>query len=130
MVIEWNKKFEIGQMDVDLQHHFFVNLINRIEQTLHNVVEPEHRLRLLRELYKYTEFHFLSEENIALSLGLQGVQEHKERHQELLEQLDRRIEETASGKAEEAQLIGFLGQWFCGHTYYEDSRLFLKHDKQ
>jgi len=27
----WHKEYEIGVEDIDLQHHYFFNLINRIE---------------------------------------------------------------------------------------------------
>ena len=70
MKLEWGKVFELAIEDVDLQHHYFLNLINRLEVIFKKYQSPEDRKRYIEELASYALFHFKSEENIALSLDI------------------------------------------------------------
>ncbi|MBF0621003.1 MAG: hemerythrin family protein [Magnetococcales bacterium] len=124
MTFHWKKQFEVGRQEIDLQHHYFVELINRIETTLSTTDDPDRRQRLMMELYKYAEFHFLSEENIALSLNLPNVVQHHELHKELLEQIEHHIADVMAGLMSADAMINFLMEWFAGHTIHEDKRLF------
>jgi len=75
---------------------------------------------------KYADFHFTSEENVAISCDLQPLQKHQERHKELLSELNMHVNDLLSGRYSTDKFIGFLHDWFAGHTIYEDRRLFKR----
>ena len=123
-MLTWSPEFETGNDAVDFQHKYFLDLIRRIHQNLLHVDNPEYQHNLLLELVKYAEFHFLSEENIASAENLPGLDIHKERHQELIRELQKRLDEGKKSTDEYESLIIFVIEWFFGHTYLEDQQLF------
>ena len=124
MELEWEPDFETGNEYVDGQHRFFIDLINRIRKSYKETNDIAYKEKLISELRKYADFHFTSEENIATYLGLQGVSGHHQRHLELLEEFHHRAEDLHKGLETIDEFLGFLTDWFIGHTVYEDQNFF------
>ena len=80
--------------------------------------------KMQKHASKYADFHFTSEENIATSCNLPGVSGHHHRHQELLEEFNQHAEDLSKGSKTVDDFLGFLTDWFIGHTVYEDQKLF------
>jgi len=66
MELEWESNFETGNKNVDLQHRYFVDLINRVGKNFKETDDASYTQNLISELRKYADFHFTSEENIPL----------------------------------------------------------------
>ena len=124
MELEWESEFETGNEYVDLQHRFFVDLLNRVGINFRETDDAAYTKKLISELRKYADFHFTSEENIATSCNLQGVSAHHQRHLELLEEFNHHAEDLNKGLITVDQFLGFLTDWFVGHTVYEDQKFF------
>lgn len=124
MNIEWSSSFEIGVEWVDSQHRYFISLIQRVQQQLRMTEDTETILRLLEELQSYMEFHFISEENFAASLGVNGLSLHQERHAELRQELERNSAALRANQYTPEEYINFLYEWLLGHTLIEDKKLF------
>ena len=122
--MEWSNKFSVDNEIVDGQHRYFVTSINRIKEELNKTENLEYQKRLLLELVKYAEFHFISEENVAMSLNLPHLEQHKQYHQDIHEQLEERVNLFMQNKLGANDIILFLWDWFMGHTYNEDRVLF------
>ena len=75
--IEWLTKYEIGIEDIDLQHHFFFNLINRLAGELTRSDDLNYQNALVSELNAYARFHFISEENMMFRVGYPESVNHK-----------------------------------------------------
>ena len=124
MELEWESEFETENEYVDLQHRFFVDLLNRVGINFRETDDAAYTEKLISELRKYADFHFTSEENIATSCKLQGVSAHHQRHLELLEEFNHHAEDLKKGLITVDQFLGFLTDWFVGHTVYEDQKFF------
>ena len=124
MDLEWQSDFETGNEYVDLQHRYFVDLINRVGINFRETNDAAYKEKLISELGKYADFHFTSEENIAKSYNLSGVSSHHQRHSELLEEFNHHAEDLNKGLTTVDEFLGFLTDWFVGHTIYEDQKLF------
>ena len=124
MELEWESNFETGNEYVDLQHRYFVDLINRVGIDFRETKDLAYKEKLIIELRKYADFHFTSEENIATSCNLPGVSGHHQRHSELLEEFNHRAEDLNRGLTTVDEFLGFLTDWFVGHTIYKDQKLF------
>ncbi len=123
--IKWKSEYDLGIEDIDFQHHFFVNLINRLSHELTSSNHVEYQTALIRELNAYASFHFISEENMMFRAGYPLLEQHKKHHFELIEQLSNkgnlfRLNPTVE---EGQKTINFLVNWFFDHTSKED-RLF------
>ena len=124
MEFEWQLDFETGNEFVDLQHRYFIDLINRVGTNFKNTDDLAHKDKLIVELRKYAEFHFTSEENIATSCNLPGVSSHHQRHLELLEEFNHHAADLDKGSKTADEFLEFLTDWLIGHTVYEDKKLF------
>ena len=123
--VKWDKKYEIGVEDIDLQHHYFLNLINTLIEAINKNESQMYREALVSELDAYAKFHFKSEERMMLHSNYPQYETHKNHHFALIQQLGvAQYRLTNPSQPEDAQMIiEFLTSWFIEHTTKED-RLF------
>lgn len=120
--VAWDKKYETGVEDIDLQHHYFLNLVNRLVAELEKGQDPEYIEALVSELNAYARFHFTSEERMMIHSNYPYYEVHKNHHLDLLQSLG--VKEFklihTSTKEEAEEMIRFLINWFIDHTTGED----------
>ena len=58
--IDWKNEYSVGVAEIDHQHQFFVDLINRLNEELAEADDQEYKANLLKELVSYAKFHFIS----------------------------------------------------------------------
>ncbi len=114
----WKADFDTGVREIDLQHRFFLGLINRMHEELQESADPEYRDRLFQELSNYARFHFISEENLMIKFGYPDLERHQNMHRHLIDELSWR----AQDKSYDA-IFEFLVRWFVAHTVDEDARI-------
>jgi hemerythrin len=124
MQLYWVPEFEIGNEYVDLQHRYFLDLIMRIVKSFKETGDAYYKRRLMVELQKYAEFHFVSEENIAVSIGLSGVDDHHKIHIQVLDDLNHYAKNLDSGLKTIDEFLEFITDWFLVHTQHEDRNFF------
>ncbi len=122
-VIEWKKKYEIGHSRIDFEHQIFVDLIAKIYDAAKEGKDKEYLQRLLYELNKYVEFHFVSEENIMYSINYPEYETHKHHHEKLLEIYNQKSMEIELGEQTIDDFLTFLLDWFVSHTIIEDKKI-------
>lgn len=115
--IPWDTRYETGIEEIDLQHKYFLRLINRLAMELLSTQDSKRRERLIGELQQYASFHFASEENLIAKLGYPELAAHRLLHRQFLDMLF-----AYSGKPA-SELIAFLVEWFTAHTVKEDRRI-------
>lgn len=121
--LHWGNQYLTGVKEIDLQHHYFMELINRIGTELEDTEDHSYRERLMNELCKYAAFHFVSEENLMIKMGYPESKQHALLHLELLDKLSaHRILDSPE------TFIDFLLDWFLHHTVEQDRKIgdFLK----
>ncbi len=125
--IDWSKKFELGVHEIDLQHHYFIDLINRMVDEL-SCDDANYHERLIRELNAYVKFHFVSEENLMYRAGYPGIEEHRQHHFDLIQELNSKQINVSEAGSHPEEVIEFLTSWFMHHTIIEDMKFsdFLK----
>ena len=120
--IVWGPGYELGIEDIDLQHHYFANLILRLSRDFDAHTDAALRLGMLEELNAYARFHFTSEENLMRRAGYPALAEHKALHRALIDDLSNRQGRLilSNDAADATEMVGLLVQWFLGHTTHED----------
>ena len=123
--IDWKDEYNLGIQDIDFQHHYFLNLINRLSEELRMTTSQGRRSALIAELNAYARFHFISEENIMAAAGYPQLEQHRQHHLDLISKLNSREAMLQLDKSDERadDIVEFLMNWFLGHTVGED-RLF------
>jgi hemerythrin len=122
--LTWDPSFELGVKEIDFQHHYFVELINRLRNDLSSEADPSLRSYLIGELNAYAKFHFLSEENLMRKADYPDLKIHQQHHFDLINSLGVRGGQLQVGYSEESveRIIDFLVDWFKHHTMTEDRK--------
>ncbi|MES9811707.1 MAG: bacteriohemerythrin [Candidatus Thiodiazotropha sp.] len=121
--IDWDNKFEVGHERIDSEHRVFLNLIRTISAEVEENGNKERILRLLAELAKYAEFHFLSEENEMLRVDYPEYEEHHHEHERLLAKFTDMMTQFRTGTLPLDSITEFIFSWFALHTTQVDKRL-------
>ena len=75
-IVTWEKTYETGVEDIDLQHHYFLNLINHIADAIREKKEHSYIEALVSELEAYAKFHFKSEERMMVESHYPDYETH------------------------------------------------------
>lgn len=123
--IVWNSKYEIGVPRIDFEHRIFADLITSFADRIARGKDRLALSRTLREIIKYADFHFTSEENMMEECQYPGLKEHISMHRALQNTLNDKAMSMAGGLIDPEELLGFLIDWFLDHTTREDTRIAL-----
>ncbi len=125
---EWKDEYILGVEDIDVQHQYFLRLINRLSEEIDKSTKRDYKISLINELKAYASFHFISEENFMTQYEYPLLEEHKQHHLKLLDQLSSKgaMLEMHMSREDFDNIINFLVTWFTQHTVKED-RLFAQY---
>lgn len=118
--IVWKDEYLVGVREIDRQHLDLVKLINRLLIIHRTGDAPPLVKRLLLEIVKFAEYHFVSEENIMLITRYPGFDRQHAEHERIIQVLHERIRKYTHQEETVDDLLGFLVTWFIGHTTIED----------
>lgn len=124
--IRWEGKYDVGHQRIDFEHRIFLDLINSYRLKLEEGAGRDALFRILREIVKYAEFHFVSEENIMAECAYPELEHHAELHTKLLNEVEAKISELAASSMDGVEPIvfyTFLIDWFIHHTVETDKKL-------
>lgn len=116
--LSWKADYATGIEEIDLQHRYFMSLINRLSSEFDGCEDESYRKKLLNELVKYASFHFVSEENLMIKFAYPDLERHRKLHLELIDKLSWQIQSKSY-----VALFEFLVDWFIRHTLEEDKRI-------
>ncbi len=113
----------MGNGLIDTQHRILVLLCRKLDIAI-KTGQPEQTIRwIIVELKKFTEFHFVSEENLMHEIGFPGVGEHALIHTDLLLQLEMMLAKISHHKEFPEDLLYFLNKWLVQHVVAEDMKI-------
>ncbi len=123
MTLHWDEKYSLGNEKIDAEHHIFLDLIIEFDSLAKKGATQDKLVRTLKEIGKYAEFHFLSEENLMIDCNYPGLEPHKKLHRHLVASLEDQLFRINSGTGSPGQVFEFLFEWFALHTSSEDKKL-------
>lgn len=121
--IIWKDEYCIGIEEIDKQHMDFVKLINRFMVLYDSGGHIKLQDRLLLEILRYAEYHFVSEENIMIFYNYYDISIQQKEHVALVRTLKSKISGLKEGSVNGNHLIQFLIKWFMHHTQEEDRKI-------
>ena len=123
-LIEWKDSFSVGVAAVDLEHRELIELINELHERIGEAADTDMTLAMLGEIYAQISAHFALEEKYMRESEYLRFPEHKEDHEELLDELRDimdRVEDL--GRYDADELSQELGRWFSEHFRTHDALL-------
>ncbi len=123
MFVQWDQKQHGIDIEViDSQHRELFILTNQ----LHDEIESESRdsemiIKVLKRLYAYTGFHFVSEEGLFREYGYPDVEEHLELHENFRKEIKQYLDEYREKPNMPLEhLQDFLVEWILKHIHGDD----------
>lgn len=122
-LVDWNDSLSVGIQEIDDQHQFLVELLNKLHRAIHQRQGTAAAEAILMELVEYTKIHFAVEESLMRILGYPYYEEHKQQHDHLISEIHQLQDKLASGKASVTfELLHFLRVWLTKHIMDEDQQ--------
>jgi len=126
-LIEWKDEFSVGVPSIDHEHKELIELINWLNDIAHSGSSYDNVIDALGEIYAQISAHFALEERIMREALYDGYAEHKEDHEDLLDELLYIMDRVDDdGAYDESRLGSELNRWFSEHFRTHDARLHQK----
>ena len=123
MALQWDDRYSLGHERIDAEHRIFLDLIVEFDALAAHGAPNDKLVRTLKEICKYAEFHFLSEENLMIDCRYPELEQHCQLHQQLISALDDHLHRLLHRSTTPGRVFEFLFQWFALHTSSEDKKL-------
>ncbi len=132
MYIRWEKGLELDNPLIDTQHRILILLCRKLDIAIKTRETEKTILSVMQELKRFTEFHFVSEENLMREIGYPRVDEHALIHTDLLRQLDMALSSIGHRRETPEDLLFFLNKWLANHVIHEDMKIaeYVKNGKR
>jgi len=126
-LLRWKPSFTLGIASVDTEHRDMINAINSVYATLADEHSEQEVNRVLGEIHAHISAHFALEERLMRAAGYAEYAEHKNSHEQLLDQIRDLMDSfSADPVAGRFLLQDSLSNWFSLHFATFDARLHLR----
>ena len=123
-LITWKPAWSLGIPSVDGEHRDMIEKINRVYADLESAPEPASIAAALGEIHAGISAHFALEERLMQAAAYSGYTEHKQSHEELLDQIRDLMDGFEADPEEGTRVLQRrLGDWFSVHFATFDARL-------
>lgn len=123
-LIEWKDRYSVGIDAVDHEHRELIELINALHDSLLAGAGEPDVSAFLGEIFRAISAHFALEERFMREHRYDQAAEHKQAHEELLEEIrDIMDGYDADPQGASTLLSGRLDAWFTDHFKTHDARL-------
>ena len=121
--IKWKDSFSVGIPSIDDQHKKLVQIINHLFSEFSKGITDEFLNEIIKELEKYTVYHFSYEEKFMELYNYAGYKDHKAEHNLFIKKI-KNYKETLSkdNKKEVIDFLTFLKNWLLKHIMGTDKQ--------
>lgn len=123
MYIRWSDKHTLGNPLIDTQHRMLMMLARKLDIAIKTGQSHQTIQRVILEVKKFTEFHFVSEQNLMHEIGFPEVDAHSKLHTALLIDLQVELSKMGHGTEYPEDLLYTLNEWLVSHIEQEDSKI-------
>jgi hemerythrin len=126
-LLEWKPEYSVGNFSVDFEHQQMISHINELGEQLGGLVSIETIETALGQIHADISAHFALEERLMREAGYGEYEDHKEDHEELLDQIVGLMDNFAWNPDTGREMLRKkLSGWFGHHFATFDARLHRK----
>ncbi len=123
-LLKWNANYSVGIASMDDEHRQMIDLINEIYGRMASGSDTDQIEKCLGDIFNTISMHFALEESLMKKSHYAEYPQHKDDHEELLEQIRTLMDDFAAAPALAAKRLETdLSDWFAGHFSTFDARL-------
>ena len=119
--IEWSPLFSVGVDKMDAQHRELIAITNEFCEAYQANRGHQSVPSILNKLISYAQEHFRDEEELMRTFGFEGFEEHKEKHEQMVDKIFSIVHAFEKGSVTAPDdLNTFLREWLIEHILKED----------
>jgi hemerythrin len=122
-MLAWSSEYQIGIAQIDREHEVLFSHLQNFHNAHTRNASKEDLFDTLRDVIRYVEFHFRSEENIMEALAFPGLEEIRAQHSSMSESLSEIVFAFEIDIAKPDKVEEFLSSWFHDHILKEDKKI-------
>lgn len=119
-LITWQDSYSLGMDEIDDQHQFLFQIMNRIWHAIVQRADVGTVVSLIEELEQYTIAHFTAEETYLRMIRYPGFDVHKQAHQGFISRVAVEKQSILAGNSITLDLLHFLKDWLVNHILVVD----------
>lgn len=116
----WNNSYSINIKNMDNDHKKQLAHLEKIDIQITNNENNENISKQLDALYTFSKKHFYEEETLMAKYNFEGLSDHQNAHQELLQKILVFKEEMNKGTLDKSFITLILKEWLLKHIFEED----------
>jgi hemerythrin len=123
-LLQWRSQYSVGIEAVDHEHRELIDLINRLHEAASARGSKDEVIAFFGDLYRGISAHFALEERFMRDRKYDHLDEHKNNHEQLLDDLRDIMDGfEQSGSLDDPLLAQTLDTWFSRHFETHDALL-------
>jgi len=119
----WSKKLSVGIEWIDIDHQQLIEIFNRCGKITARIDAKGVVEDILDELGDYVREHFAREEALMKACNYSNMEDHMQRHAEMIKHLGDMRDEFSKGQLARSDLVRFLTEWLIDHIGGTDREL-------
>lgn len=120
----WSDEYSIDIEIIDKQHQNLFALINQLYDAMIKGETKEVMADILAELIKYTQTHFVNEEQLMRAKHYSGYTFHKSQHDDFIKKVGDFQHDFLAGRiGVDIEILNFLTGWLKNHILKQDKLL-------
>jgi len=124
VLLEWKSEYSVGIASMDDEHREMIDLINDVYEKIGNTPDAGAIESCLEEIFNTISLHFALEERIMRDSGYSEYEDHKDDHEDLLDEIRDLMDSFATDPDEGTRQLKLrLSDWFGKHFASFDARL-------
>lgn len=123
-LLKWKPEYSIGDAAIDYEHEMMIQQINTLYDQVDKSTDSADIEAVLGEIHADISAHFALEERMMKEAGYIEYEDHKEDHEDLLDQLHELMHGYFQKPEDREEILKTkLSNWFGNHFSTFDARL-------
>jgi hemerythrin-like metal-binding protein len=123
MYVQWSSQYVLGNALLDTQHRMLFLLCRKLDMAIKTGRSAQVIQRTMVEVKKFTEFHFISEQNLMFEIAYPDAEAHAKEHANLLIDLQVIFSKISHKTEFPEDFLYFLHHWLVDHFDQQDGKL-------
>lgn len=122
--IEWNDYLKINVKKIDDEHKKIADIANELYNgTVSGLQSKEFEGKILKDLFEYSNGHFITEETLMKNNGYSDFENHKKEHDNYTSKLADLYEKHSGGISISDEMLELMKNWIIDHILKADRDL-------
>ena len=123
MSLEWTKKMQIDNGQIDADHKELLSIANRVLNLYLRKRDIEELKQAIRELYNYVQYHFSREELLMQQWEYPEFVAHQQKHELILREMHQKLTNSHHVGELLNNFRTFVNDWVIMHILEEDKKI-------